>query len=54
MEEGRKLREQSNLKHSRNIALIEDQYRSREESTAKLQTNNMELETKLKQLSQFN
>lgn len=54
IEEGQKNSHNSNFKHSRNIALIEDQYRSREETNVKLQTNKMELESKLVEVTKYN
>ena len=54
IEEGQKNRDNSHFKHSRNIAMIEDQYRSRQETNVKLQTNKMELESKLAEVTKYN
>ena len=51
MEEGQKISQQSQHKHSRNIAIIEDQYKSREENHLQMTTQMMHLETQLKQIT---
>ena len=51
MEEGQKSSQQSQHKHSRNIAIIEDQYKSREENHLQMTTHKMHLETRLQQIT---